>query len=160
MKELETGSKSPDFTLPDSDENLISLKQFRGQWVVLYFYPKDNTSGCTLEAIDFTKALSAFKELNAVVLGVSPDSPDSHCGFRDRHQLKITLLSDINKDVLKQYDVWRLKNMYGRSSYGVERSTFLIDPEGRIAAIWRKVKVPGHIQDVREKIVALQNQAV
>jgi peroxiredoxin Q/BCP len=148
MTNLEAGQSAVSFCLPDADENPVCLDDFTGKWIVLYFYPKDNTSGCTLEAIDFTKAMQAFTDLGAVVLGVSPDSPKSHCNFRDKHDLKVILLSDSDHDILEKYGVWALKKMYGREHYGVERSTFLIDPDGKIAHVWRKVKVPGHIDAV------------
>jgi peroxiredoxin Q/BCP len=123
---------------------------------VLYFYPKDNTSGCTLEAIDFTKSIDAFEKLNGVVVGVSPDSPKSHCNFRDKHNLKVKLLSDESHDVLNQYGVWVKKSMYGKDYFGVERSTFLINPDGKVVFVWRKVKVPGHIEAVLDKIKSVQ----
>jgi len=152
MDEPKAGQKAPEFCLPDSDENKVCLSQFRGQWVVLYFYPKDNTSGCTLEAVDFTRASGDFRKYNAAILGISPDSAKSHCRFRDKHDLKITLLSDTEHDVLEKYGVWSLKKMYGREYFGVIRSTFLIDPEGMIKNIWRKVKVSGHVEAVLEQL--------
>ena len=145
------------FCLPDAEENQVCLKDFQGKWLVLYFYPKDNTSGCTLEAIDFSKSINAFERMNTVVLGVSPDSPKSHCNFRDRHDLKIRLLSDENHEVMGQYGVWVKKKMYGREYFGVERSTFLIDPQGKIVSVWRKVNVPGHIEAVLKEIKSIQN---
>lgn len=156
MTNLETGQSAVAFCLPDADENRVCLDDFKGKWIVLYFYPKDNTSGCTLEAIDFTQAMQAFSDLGAVVLGVSPDSPKSHCNFRDKHDLKVTLLSDDEHEVMEKYGVWVLKKMYGREYYGVERSTFLIDPEGKLAHAWRKVKVPGHIDTVLETLKRLK----
>ncbi len=145
------------FCLPDAEENQVCLKDFQGKWAVLYFYPKDNTSGCTLEAIDFSKSINAFEKMNAVVVGVSPDSPKSHCAFRDRHDLKIRLLSDENHEVMDQYGVWVKKKMYGREYFGVERSTFLINPNGRIVSVWRKVNVPGHTEAVLKEIKSIQN---
>ena len=137
--QLEIGSKAPDFCLPNKEEKEICLNKYRGKWVVLYFYPKDNTKGCTMEAIDFTQHLEEFEKLGAVVIGVSPDSPKSHQRFMEKHGLK-------------------LKKMYGREYYGVERSTFLIDPDGKIAYIWRKVKVKGHVEDVLNKLKELKEQ--
>jgi peroxiredoxin Q/BCP len=151
------GEAAFSFCLPDANEKRVCLKDIKGQWVVLYFYPKDNTSGCTLEAIDFSKSIDAFIKLKAVVIGVSPDSPKSHCNFRDRHNLKVKLLSDENHEVMDKYAVWIKKKMYGKEYFGVERSTFLIDPSGKIVSVWRKVNVPGHIDIVLEKIKAIQN---
>ncbi|MBN2103110.1 thioredoxin-dependent thiol peroxidase [bacterium] len=155
MNVLTIGQSAPDFCLPDTEEKQICLKNFQGKWVVLYFYPKDNTSGCTLEAIHFTESLAQFKEHNAVVLGISPDSVKSHCNFRDKHDLKVTLLSDSDHTVLEAYGVWSVKKMYGKEYYGVMRSTFLIDPQGQIVEIWKKVKVPGHIETILEKLRSL-----
>ncbi|MCU0848141.1 MAG: peroxiredoxin [Spirochaetes bacterium] len=140
--------KAPDFTLPDQDGNTVSLKDYRGKWVVLYFYPKDNTSGCTVEAIDFTSLSTVFMELNAVIIGVSPDSCQSHQKFILKHDLGIKLLSDVEKKTLEGYGVWRIKKMYGREYFGVARTTFLIDPRGIIAHVWNKVNVKGHGEDV------------
>src|SRR4030042_2215535 len=156
MQNLKVGQKAVDFCLPDVNEKEICLKDYQGKWLVLYFYPKDNTSGCTLEAINFSKALRKLEKWNALVVGISPDSPQSHCNFRDNHDLTITLLSDMNHHVLEAYGVWSLKRMYGKEYYGVERSTFLIDPEGTIAFIWRKVKVKGHLEEELEKLQELQ----
>jgi peroxiredoxin Q/BCP len=155
MGTLKSGESAPDFCLSDTEQNQVCLNDFQGKWVVLYFYPKDNTSGCTLEAINFTKAIAEFEKLNAAVVGISPDSVKSHCNFRDKHELKVTLLSDPDHKALESYGVWSLKKMYGKEYFGVVRSTFLIDPEGRIAEIWRKVNVPGHIETVLKKLQAL-----
>jgi peroxiredoxin Q/BCP len=124
--------------------------------VVLYFYPKDNTKGCTMEAIEFTAAEEEFGEKNAVVLGVSPDSLESHHKFKEKHELGITLLSDTEKTMLEEYGVWQKKKMYGREFMGVVRSTFIIDPEGKIGHIWRKVRVKGHVDAVMETLSKLQ----
>jgi len=150
------GQPAPDFCLPDTEEKQVCLKKLKGKWVVLYFYTKDHTSGCTLEAINFTKSMAQFNKHNAVVLGISPDSVKSHCHFRDKHDLKVRLLSDPDHTVLEAYGVWSLKKMYGKEYYGVVRSTFLIDPEGHIVEAWRKVKVQGHIETVLEKLQALK----
>lgn len=149
---LNVGGMAPGFLVKNQDEKEVSLKDYTGKWVVLYFYPKDNTSGCTLEAITFTGHLDDFEKMNAVVIGVSPDSCKSHTNFIKKHDLKITLLSDPEKEVIQKYDAWKLKKMYGKEYYGVERSTFLIDPDGKIAEIWRKVKVKGHIEAVKERL--------
>ncbi|MGB4268801.1 MAG: thioredoxin-dependent thiol peroxidase [Spirochaetota bacterium] len=147
---------APQFKLPDKDKQVVESNNFRGKWVVVYFYPKDNTQGCTLEAIDFTKSINEFKDYNAVVLGISPDSPESHCRFYDKHNLNLILLSDTDHTVAKAYGVWKKKSMYGKNFMGIERSTFLIDPEGRVRAVWRKVKVPGHVEEVLQTIKSLQ----
>ena len=149
---LDVGSKAPDFCLPNQAGEEVCLEQFRGKWVVLYFYPKDNTSGCTREAQDFSSYRSEFEKFGAVILGVSPDSPKSHTNFIVKRDLKITLLSDQEHKVMEAYGVWQLKKMYGKEYMGVVRSTFLIDPEGKIAAVWRKVKVRGHVEEVLEKL--------
>lgn len=153
MAVLKIGFKAPDFCLPDSFGKNFCLKDFLGKWVVLYFYPKDNTPGCTIQAIDFTKELKEFEKLNAVVFGISPDSMKSHCGFIESQNLKVSLLSDELKIVLKKYGAWGKKTMYGKEYFGVIRSTFLIKPDGKIAFIWQKVKVEGHISKVMEKLV-------
>ncbi|MBU7026238.1 MAG: thioredoxin-dependent thiol peroxidase [Theionarchaea archaeon] len=150
--------KAPDFCLPDKDSNNVCLKDFKGKWIVLYFYPKDNTKGCTLEALDFTENLMEFETMNAVVIGVSPDSVKSHQSFAERHQLQVMLLSDPDHTVLEQYGVWQLKKMYGREYYGVVRSTFLINPEGVIVHSWRNVKVKNHVNIVKEKLQELQKE--
>jgi thioredoxin-dependent peroxiredoxin len=153
---FEPGDSALVFTLPDQDDNPVHLDQFKGKWVVLYFYPKDNTPGCTAEACDFTDQLKAFEALDAKVLGVSPDSTQSHCKFITGRNLKITLLSDPESHVIEQYGAWQEKNRYGRKYWGVQRSTFLIDPEGRIAWIWPTVSVKGHVEEVRRKLLELK----
>jgi len=153
---LEIGDKAPEFCLPNQDEVEICLRDLVGKWVVLYFYPKDNTPGCTTEACDFTEALPYFEDLSAVVLGVSPDSPKKHRNFIEKKDLKITLLSDEEKEVCEKYGVWQLKKNYGREYMGVVRSTFLINPEGVISALWSKVRVKGHVEAVSKKIKELQ----
>ncbi len=155
---IEVGEMAPDFCLPNQDETEICLRDLRGKWVVLYFYPKDNTPGCTKEAIDFSEHLPDFNELDAVILGVSPDSPKKHRNFIEKKNLKITLLSDENKEVLEKYGVWQLKKMCGREYMGVVRTTYLIDPEGKVAARWDKVKVKGHAEKVKEKLKELKGE--
>ena len=150
------GETAPDFCLPDKDRNTICLKDLRSKWVVLYFYPKDNTSGCTLEAIDFTRDLDDFQSMNTEVLGISPDSPESHCRFYDKNNLRVTLLSDMEKEVLPKYGAWGTKKMYGKEYEGVIRTTYLIDPEGKVAEVWNKVKVNGHVKNVRDTLESLQ----
>ncbi len=151
MQETIEGSEAPDFVLNDAENNEVSLKDFKGKWIVLYFYPKDNTSGCTKEAVDFTELIDDFNNLNSVVIGVSPDSPESHRRFIERHNLKLKLLSDSNKNVLRQYGAIGLKKNYGREYEGVIRSTFIISPEGIIKKIWRNVKVRKKKKDGEEK---------
>ena len=160
---LEIGINAPDFVLKDQDDNNISLKDFKRKWIVLYFYPKDNTSGCTKEACDFTEQKIDFSKLNAEILGVSPDSVESHQRFIQKHNLGITLLSDADKKVMKVYGAWGLKKNYGKEYEGVIRSTFLISPEQKIAAAWSKVKVRvkrksgevKHVDIVKEKLAEL-----
>ena len=156
LTSIETGAVAPGFCLPDQKGEKVCLESLKGSWVVLYFYPKDNTKGCTLEAIDFTMNKDRIEGMGATVLGVSPDSVESHQGFCDKHGLTITLLSDPGHGVLKEYGVWQLKMMYGREFLGVVRSTFLLDPEGRIAHAWKSVKVADHVEEVIEKLAELQ----
>ena len=129
-----------------------------GKWIVLYFYPRDNTPGCTTEAREFTAALKDFQALNTVIMGVSPDSVESHRKFADKNDLDITLLSDPEHSVLESFKVWTQKKMYGKEFMGIQRSTFIIDPEGRVAHVWPKVKVKGHVGEVMEKIRELQTE--
>ena len=145
---LEPGSRAPDFSLPDETGGTVSLSSFRGKKVVVYFYPKDDTSGCTIEAKDFSCLADDFAKAGAIVIGMSPDSVKSHGKFRTKHDLKISLIADEDKSALQAYGVWAEKSMYGRKYMGVERSTFLIGEDGAIAAIWRNVKVPGHAEAV------------
>jgi len=152
---LEIGQKAPDFCLPNQDSEEICLRDLRGSWVVLYFYPKDNTPGCTTEALDFSAHLSEFEALGATVLGVSPDSVKKHQNFIAKKELKVTLLSDEEKEVLEKYGVWQLKKNYGREYMGVVRTTYLIDPDGNVAYVWPKVRVKGHVEAVREKLEEL-----
>jgi len=139
---------APDFTLPRDGGGEVTLSGLRGGAVALYFYPKDDTSGCTREALEFTDALGDFEKAGAVVLGVSKDSVRKHDKFRDKHKLGVALLSDEASDVCERYGVWAEKSMYGKKYMGVERSTFLIDREGIIRKIWRKVSVPDHVAEV------------
>ena len=153
--ELEIGRKAPDFTLPDQNDRPTGLGDFRGRWLVLYFYPKDNTSGCTTEACEFTEGIEAFRRLKAAVVGVSPDSTASHRGFIDKHRLNLTLLSDRDKEVMGRYGAFGAKKMYGKEVQGVIRSTFLIDPDGHLAFIWANVKAAGHAARVQAKLEEL-----
>lgn len=146
---------APDVTLPASGDQQVSLASLRGQNVVLFFYPRDNTPGCTKEAIGFTEALAAFEKAGAKLFGISKDSLASHERFIAKKELGMPLLSDEHGDVCERYGVWKEKKMYGKTFMGIERSTFLIDAEGRIARIWRKVKVDGHVAEVLEAVKAL-----
>jgi len=150
------GSVAPDFCLPDQDEAEVCLKGFRGSWVVLYFYPRDNTKGCTMEALAFTANLDDFRKLGATVIGVSPDSTRSHSNFAEKHSLRIILLSDPDHRVLEKYGVWQLKKRFGKEYHGVVRSTFLIDSDGIIGHLWRRVRVKGHVEEVKKKLSELR----
>jgi peroxiredoxin Q/BCP len=153
---IEINKKAPEFCLKNQNNQDICLKYFKGNWVVLYFYPKDNTPGCSLEAKDFTDHVKEFEEKDAKIIGISPDSLDSHKKFEKKHRLSLNLLSDSHHETLKHYDAWKPKKLYGREFMGVVRSTFLIDPEGNIAYIWPKVKVIGHVQEVMNKLMELK----
>jgi peroxiredoxin Q/BCP len=145
---LKEGDVAPDFELPNEDGNPVRLSRLKGAPIVLYFYPKDDTSGCTREAKDFSERLAEFAAAGAQVFGVSPDSVTSHDKFRCKHGLTVPLLSDEAKSAASAYEVWKEKSMYGRKYMGVERSTFLIGADGRIVRAWRNVKVPGHVAEV------------
>jgi thioredoxin-dependent peroxiredoxin len=155
MSELQIGMTAPHFDLPGSSGATYSSSQYKGGPLILYFYPKDDTSGCTVEGLDFTALKAEFAALNARVLGVSPDSPASHDKFCKKHGLGIDLASDESKEMLEAYGVWTEKSMYGKKYMGVERTTFLIDKNGKIAKIWNKVKVPNHASEVLEATKAL-----
>jgi thioredoxin-dependent peroxiredoxin len=152
MAELKTGDLTPDFTLPRDGEGDITLSSFHGRKVVLYFYPKDDTPGCTTESCNFRDNLSALNKLQAQVIGISRDTVASHNKFRDKYSLTFPLASDADGKVCEAYGVWKEKSMYGKKYMGIERSTFLIDENGKIARIWRNVKVPGHVDEVIESI--------
>lgn len=145
---IETGTPAPDFTLPRDGGDTVTLSDLRGQKVVLYFYPKDDTSACTREALDFTEALPKFEAEGVAVFGISRDTVRRHDNFREKHGLSVPLLSDAEDEVCEDYGVWVEKKMYGRTFMGIERSTFLIDEDGILRHIWRKVKVPGHVPEV------------
>lgn len=146
---------APDFTLPRDGGGDITLSALQGAPVVLFFYPRDDTSGCTKEALAFTDLLPAFDDAGVKVFGISKDSVAKHDKFRDKHQLSTPLLSDENGTTCEDYGVWKEKKMYGKTFMGIERTTFLIGADGRIAQVWRKVKVPGHAEDVLEAARAL-----
>lgn len=150
QNELSIGGTAAAFTLPRDGGEQISLADYVGQAVVLYFYPRDDTPGCTKEAIGFTEMAAEFAAVNTVVIGASKDSVKKHDKFRDKHSLGVVLVSDEESDLCEAYGVWAEKNMYGKTYMGIERTTFLIKPDGQIAQIWRKVKVPGHVEAVLE----------
>ena len=149
------GDNAPDFSLPGDSDQTVTLSALRGKKIVLFFYPKDNTPGCTKEAIGFSENLDAFKALGAEIIGMSPDSIKKHDNFKTKHALTVTLASDEEKTALQAYGVWVEKSMYGKKYMGVERSTFLIDENGKIAKVWRKVKVAGHVEAVLESLKAV-----
>jgi peroxiredoxin Q/BCP len=155
MSKLDPGAAAPSFDLPTDGAGRLSLAMLKGKAVVLYFYPKDDTSGCTQEAIEFNGLRKDFEKAGAVVLGVSPDPVKMHDKFKAKHGLEFGLLSDETKDMLEAYGVWVEKSMYGRKYMGVERTTFLIGADGKIARVWNKVKVPGHAADVLAAAQAL-----
>ena len=146
---------APDFTLPRDGGGTVTLSDMRPGKVVLFFYPRDDTSGCTKEAIAFTGMVDAFADAGVTVLGISKDTVAKHDKFRDKHGLGVALLSDADGDVCEQYGVWKEKSMYGRKFMGIERTSFLVDGDGRVARVWRKVKVPGHAEDVLAAAQAL-----
>lgn len=152
---LAVGDAAPDFSLPDHAGQPVTLKSFAGKPLVLYFYPKDDTSGCTRQALDFDSQAEAFAKVGAVVLGISPDSPASHAKFKAKHGIGLSLASDEGKALLRAYGVWVEKSMYGRKYMGVERTTFLVAADQTIAAIWPKVKVPGHVAMVLKAAASL-----
>ena len=152
---IAVGRTAPDFSLASDGGGKFKLSALRGAPVVLYFYPKDDTSGCTREALDFTASLAEFKKLGATVIGTSPDSVAKHDKFKSKHNLGVVLAADEDKTVCERYGVWIEKSMYGRKYMGVDRSTFLIDASGKVARIWRKVKVPGHVDEVLAAIRAM-----
>lgn len=152
---LSVGDKAPDFKLLTGDGGTFKLSELKGQPVVIYFYPKDDTSGCTAEARDFSAAAKDFEGLGAAVIGISPDSVESHQKFAAKHGLTVLLGADETRKVIEKYGVWVEKSMYGRKYMGVERATFLVDAKGRIAEIWRKVRVTGHIKKVLAAVESL-----
>jgi thioredoxin-dependent peroxiredoxin len=152
---VEAGETAPDFTLPSDDGGQVKLSDLRGKPVVLYFYPKDDTPGCTKEACAFRDRTADLKAKGAVVLGVSPDDVASHGKFRDKYSLNFPLLADDGHQVAERYGAWREKNMYGKTSMGIQRSTFVIDGEGQVRKVWKKVNVDGHDEQVLEALASL-----
>lgn len=152
---IDVNEKAPTFALPDQDGNEVSLSDFKGRTVVLYFYPKDSTPGCTTEAKDFTVLKSEFDKAGAIVIGMSKDSIQRHRNFMDKNVLKVTLLSDEDGKVIEAYGAWGEKKLYGRSFMGIIRSTVLIDGEGMVRKVWPKVRVKGHAEEVLDAVKAL-----
>jgi peroxiredoxin Q/BCP len=152
MAELKVGQKAPDFTLADDSGQKVKLSDFKGKKVVLYFYPKDDTPGCTKEACSFRDGFAEIKSRGAIVLGVSADSVDSHKKFKSKFELNFPLLADPDKKMIENYGVWKEKSMYGRKYMGIERTTFVIDPQGKISHIFPKVKVAEHYDEVLEAL--------
>jgi peroxiredoxin Q/BCP len=153
---MQIGQLAPNFQAVDRNGNLVSLQDFSGSWLVLYFYPKDNTPGCTTEAKDFTAYADEFQKLGANIVGVSPDSQQSHAKFVTKHQLSIQLLSDPEHQIAEAYGIWGLKKFMGKEYMGIIRSTFIIAPNSSIAEIWNKVKVKGHVEAVLEQLKKLR----
>ena len=154
---IEIGKPAPDFSLKNQADQDVRLSDLEGQWIVLYFYPRDNTPGCTVEACEFTASVEEFAALDAVVLGCSPDTTRKHRNFIDKFDLKISLLSDSDHKVMEEYQAWGEKKMYGRTFMGVKRSTVIIDPSGDVAHHWRSVRAKGHAGKVRDKLEALKS---
>lgn len=152
MTEIVVGSDAPDFTLPGDSERTLTLSDFKGQYVVLYFYPRDDTPGCTTEAKEFTEAKDELSALNTVVIGMSKDTPAKHDKFIAKHELDVALASDEEGGTLEDYGVWVEKKNYGKTYMGIERSTFLIGPDGKVLEAWRKVRVKGHVDKVIEAV--------
>lgn len=152
MSTLKPGDNAPEFSMPTDNAGTVSLSDFKGKSVVLYFYPKDDTPGCTKEAIGFSEKVDEFEAAGAVVIGVSKDTAAKHGKFRAKHALEVILASDAESDVTERYGAWQEKQMYGKTYWGIDRSTFLIGGDGKLKAIWRKVKVPGHVEEVLEAV--------
>ena len=149
---MDIGDSIPEFDLPASNRDKITNRDLLGKWAVIYFYPKDDTPGCTKQAINFSVSQSDFDTMNAYILGISKDSVSKHVKFTQKHDLTITLGSDETGEICESFGCWVEKSMYGKTYMGIERSTFLVDPEGKVRQIWRKVKVPGHIENVLQAL--------
>lgn len=156
--ELEKSQKAPDFSLPDASGKTVSLKDYRGKWVIVYFYPKDDTPGCTIEAKEFTDSIREFAELGTDILGISADTPESHVKFAKKYVLKLKLLSDVERKSLVAYGAWGIKKMYGKEYWGIIRSTFLVNPDGDIARAWYNVKVKGHVAEIKKTVEELSQK--
>ena len=153
---LEEGKRAPAFKLASSEGEKASLADYKGKYLVVYFYPKDDTPGCTIEARDFSAALKKLEKLDAAVVGISKDSVESHCKFRDKHKLKLPLLADPDGKVIEAYGAWGEKNMYGKKSMGIVRTTVIVDPDGKVAKVFPKVRVDGHVDKVLSAIAELR----
>jgi peroxiredoxin Q/BCP len=154
---IQIGEKAPEFCLPNQDDVEICLRDLLGKWIVLYFYPKDSTPGCTTEACEFSEALPDFNDLDAIVLGVSADSTKRHRGFIEKQNLSITLLSDEDTSMMQNYGVWQMKKNYGKEYMGIVRSTYIIDPSGIVRALWENVRVKEHVAKVKAELEKIQN---
>lgn len=159
MSSLNVGDSAPDFTLPTDGDGELTLSELKGKNIILYFYPKDDTPGCTKEACGFNDMLSQFKALDAKIIGISKDSTTKHDKFKHKYGLNFTLVSDEECEVCEKYGTWIEKSMYGRKYMGIDRATFLIDSKGKIVQIWRKVKVPGHVDEVYNELNQLREAA-
>lgn len=153
---IKIDKKAPEFCLPNQDDVEICSRDLKGKWVVLYFYPRDNTPGCTTEACEFTEAAPDFSDLDAIILGVSADSTKKHRNFIEKKDLGITLLSDESTEMMQEYGVWQLKKNYGKEYMGIVRTTLIIDPKGIVRALWEKVRVKEHVANVKAKLEELQ----
>ena len=149
---LEVGQKAPEFCLPNQDDVEICSRDLKGKWIVLYFYPRDSTPGCTTEACEFTEAEPEFDNLNAIILGVSADTTKKHRSFIEKQKLGITLLSDESTEMMQEFGVWQMKKNYGKEYMGIVRTTLIIDPEGKICEIWNNVRVKEHVAKVQERL--------
>lgn len=154
---IKVDEKAPEFCLLNQDDIEICMRDIKGKWIILYFYPKDNTAGCSAEACEFTDALPDFADMDAIVLGVSPDSTQKHRNFIEKKDLDVTLLSDEDTSMMQEYGVWQLKKNFGKEYMGVVRTTFIINPDGVIKAVFEKVKVKEHVLKVKQKLQELQN---
>ena len=154
---IEIGQKAPEFCLPNQDDVEICLRDLKGKWIVLYFYPRDNTPGCTTEACEFTEAAPDFSDLDAIILGVSADSTKKHRSFIEKKELGITLLSDEDTSMMQEYGVWQLKKNYGKEYMGIVRTTLIINPEGDVKGLFEKVRVKEHVAKVKEELQRLKS---
>jgi peroxiredoxin Q/BCP len=153
---IKINEKAPEFCLPNQDDVEMCMRDLKGKWIVLYFYPRDNTPGCTTEACEFTESVPSFSELEAIIIGVSADTTKKHRNFIEKHDLGITLLSDESTDMMQEYGVWQLKKNYGKEYMGIVRTTFIINHDGIVKAVFEKVRVKEHVIKVQEELKALQ----
>ena len=153
---LEVGNKAPEFCLPNQDDVEICSRDLKGKWIVLYFYPRDNTPGCTTEACEFTQAEPEFDNLDAIIIGVSADTTKKHRNFIEKHSLGITLLADVSTEMMQEFGVWKMKKNYGKEYMGIVRTTLIIDTKGMIAEVWNNVRVKEHVAKVQIRLTELQ----